>query len=59
MKRILRLYDDDIRDILMEHFDCTPDEIISVYTEDYDEENNVVKPIFYIEIEEKNNEERN
>ena len=52
MKRILRLYDEDIRKILMEHFNCQPSEIISIYTEDVDENDNRT-PVFYIEIEEK------
>ena len=50
MKKILRLYEEDIREIVMEHFDCKPSEIVSIYTEDVDDDENVT-PIFYIEVE--------
>ena len=52
MKRILRIYEEDIKNILMEYFDCKPSEIISIYEEDVDEDTGETNPIFYIEVEE-------
>lgn len=51
MKRILRLYEKDIKNILVEYFNCRPSEILSIYTEEQDETGDIV-PIFYIEVEE-------
>jgi len=34
MKRILRLYEKDIKNILVEYFNCRPSEILSIYTEE-------------------------
>lgn len=51
MKRLIRLYDEDLKNIVMERFDCRPSDITMTYTEDVDENENVT-PVFYIEVEE-------
>lgn len=51
MKRFMRLYDEDLRAIVMEKYDLRPSQVTSVYTEEVDDNENV-KPIFYIEVEE-------
>ena len=51
MKRILRLDEDDITGILMEHYDVRPSQITSIYTDVEDEDGNV-ETKFFVEIEE-------
>lgn len=58
MKRLMRLYDEDLREMVMEKYDLRPEQVTSIYTE------KVVgvgvgyslgehtEPIFYIEVEE-------
>lgn len=54
MKRLMRLYDEDLRAMVMERYDLRPSQVTSVYTEEVvrhgkDEH---VEPVFYIEVEE-------
>lgn len=51
MKRILRLDEDDIMSILMEHYDVRPSQITSIYT-DVENENGDIETKFFVEIEE-------
>lgn len=50
MKKLLRFYEDDLKNIIMEQYDVRPSQITSIYTEDYDEGEHL-EPIFYIEVE--------
>lgn len=52
MKRILRIYEEDILQMIQEHFKCNADAIVSVYEEDVDEETGETNPVFYVEVEE-------
>lgn len=52
MKRILRIYEEDILQMIQEHFKCDADAIVSVYEEDVDEETGETSPVFYVEVEE-------
>ena len=52
MKRILRLDEDDILNILMEHFDVRPSQITSIYTDIEDEKAKEIETKFFIEVEE-------
>lgn len=36
----------------MKYFDCKPSQILSVYTEEENEDTGDIVPIFYIEVEE-------
>ena len=54
MKRLMRLYDEDLRAMVMERYDLRPNQVTSVYTEEVkgygmDEH---IEPVFYIEVEE-------
>lgn len=54
MKKIMRLYDEDLRNLVMEKYDVRPEQVTSVFTEDVvgygmDEH---TEPVFYIEVEE-------
>lgn len=54
MKKLMRLYDEDLREMVMEKYDLRPSQVTSVYTEEVvgqgmDEH---TEPIFYIEVEE-------
>lgn len=54
MKKIMRLYDEDLRNLVMEKYDLRPEQVTSVFTEDVvgygmDEH---TEPVFYIEVEE-------
>jgi len=54
MKIIKRLYDEDLRDLVMEKYDLRPSQVTSVFTEEVvgqgmDEH---TEPVFYIEVEE-------
>lgn len=54
MKRLMRLYDEDLREMVMEKYDLRPSQVTSVYTEEVkgygmDEH---TEPVFYIEVEE-------
>ena len=54
MKKILRFYEDDFRDMIMEKYDLRPEQLTSVYTEEcvgYGEGERM-EPVFYIEVEE-------
>lgn len=52
MKKILRLDEDDITNILMEHFDVRPSQITSIYT-DVEDDNGNIETKFFIEVEEE------
>ena len=61
MKRYMRLYEDDLRNLVMEHYDVRPSQVTTCYTEEikgYGIAESTV-PVFYIEIEEENENERN
>lgn len=54
MKKIMRLYDEDLRNLVMEKYDLRPEQVTSIFTEDVvgygmDEH---TEPVFYIEVEE-------
>ena len=51
MKKILRLDEDDITGILMEHFDVRPSQVTSLYTDIKDEETDEIETRFFVEIE--------
>ena len=54
MKRILRFYEEDLRDIIMEQYDATPDQIVLVHTEEtrgYEFGKPLTESVFYIEVE--------
>lgn len=54
MKRILRLYDEDLRNMVMEKYDLRPSQVTSVYTEEvvgYGTGEHT-EPVFYIEVDE-------
>ena len=54
MKRLLRLYDEDLRKMVMEQYDVRPSQVTSVFTEEvvgYGEGEHV-EPVFYIEVTE-------
>ena len=53
MKKFIHLYDHDLRDIVIAHFDLEPEQVATVYTEDEDGNTE-----FYVEVEE-NYDERN
>jgi len=50
MKRIIRVFEDDIKKIVQEYFNCKAEQVVSCYEEQ--EDNGEVNPIFYIEVEE-------
>ena len=50
MKIIKRFYDEDLRALLMEHYNLRPDQVTSIYTEELDEREEPY-PVFYIEVE--------
>ena len=54
MKRIMRFYDEDLRNMIMEKYDLRPDQVTSIYTEECHGYgmNEHVEPVFYIEVEE-------
>lgn len=54
MKRLMRLYDEDLRAMVMEKYDLHPSQVTSIYTEEcrgYGEGEHM-EPVFYIEVEE-------
>ena len=54
MKRFTRLYDDDLRDMVIEKYNLRPEQATIVFTEEtrgYGPMEHTV-PVFYIEIEE-------
>lgn len=54
MKRLMRLYDEDLRAMVMEKYDLRPEQVTSIYTEEvvgYGMGERV-EPVFYIEVEE-------
>jgi len=54
MKKIIRLYEEDLKNIVMERFDVRPSQVSSVYTEKcvgYGQGERY-EPVFYIEVEE-------
>lgn len=53
MKHIIRLDEEDLRKLVMEHFDAKPSEVTSTFVDDVDENNNP-SPTFYIEVERAN-----
>lgn len=50
MKTIKRLFDEDLRELAAIHFGVEKDKVVSVFTEEPDEDDNVT-PVFYIEVE--------
>lgn len=54
MKRLMRLYDEDLREMVMEKYDLRPSQVTSIYTEEvvgYGMGEHT-EPVFYIEVEE-------
>ena len=52
MKRLLRLYDEDLRKMVMEQYDVRPSQVTSVFTEEVVEHSDErTEPVFYIEVE--------
>ena len=51
MKRFIRLDENDICNILMEHFDIRPSQITTIYTDKENEETEEVETKFFVEIE--------
>ena len=54
MKRFIRLYDEDLRNLVMEKYDLRPEQVMSVYTDEvigYGMGEHT-EPVFYIEVEE-------
>lgn len=54
MKKLMRLYDEDLRAIVMEKYDLRPEQVTSIYTEEcrgYGQGEHY-EPVFYIEVEE-------
>ena len=54
MKKLMRLYDEDLREMVMEKYDLRPDQVTSVFTEEVVGQgmNEHTEPVFYIELEE-------
>ena len=54
MKRFVRLYDEDLRAMVMERYDVRPEQVTSIYTEEITGYGvgERVEPVFYIEVEE-------
>ena len=54
MKRLMRLYDEDLRAMVMERYDLRPNQVTSVYTEEVKEYgmDEHIEPVFQIEVEE-------
>lgn len=50
MKRFIRLYDEDLREIVAQYYQTTSDKVTSTFTEEYDE-NEQFTPTYYIEVE--------
>ena len=53
MKRLMRLDEDDIVEILMEHFDVRPSQITSIYTDVLNKDTEEVETKFFVEVEEE------
>ena len=51
MKRIIRVFEDDIKKIVQDYFNCHANQIVSCYEEEEDERGELT-PVFYIEVEE-------
>lgn len=54
MKKLTRLYDEDLRELVAEKFGINKDQVTSVYTEEcvgYGMAEHM-QPVFYIEVEE-------
>lgn len=51
MRKILRLNDEDIRNIIMELYDRKPGEVVSVYTEEVTEDEDTITPVYYVEVD--------
>ena len=54
MKRLMRLYDEDLRAMVMEKYDLRLSQVTSVFTEEVVGYglNEHTEPVFYIEVEE-------
>lgn len=54
MKRFIRLYDEDLRRLVMEHYDVRPSQVTSTFTEEVVGQGmgEHTVPVYYIEIEE-------
>lgn len=54
MKKIMRLYDEDLREMVMEKYDLRPEQVTSIFTEECRGSgmNEHMEPVFYIEVEE-------
>ena len=54
MKRFIRLYDDDLRDILTQYYQTDKEKVTSIYTDECineGTEDEHYEPIYYIEVE--------
>ena len=54
MKKIMRLFDEDLRAMVVEKYNLRPEQVTSVFTEEvvgYGLEEHT-EPVFYIEVEE-------
>jgi len=54
MKKLMRLYDEDLRALVMEKYDLRPEQVTSIYTQEcvgYGQGERY-EPVFYIEVEE-------
>ena len=54
MKKLMRLYDEDLRAMVMEKYDLCPEQVTSIYTEEtvgYGMGEHI-EPVFYIEVQE-------
>ena len=55
MKNIIRLDEEDLKNMVMEQYDVTPDQITIVHTQEVTGYGmgEKVEPVFYIEVEER------
>ena len=54
MKKLTRLYEEDLRAMVMEKYDLRPEQVISIHTEEcvgYGKDERY-EPVFYIEVQE-------
>lgn len=52
MKKLTRLYDEDLRIVVADWCKARLDQVTSVYTDEVDPDTGDVTPVFYIEVEE-------
>jgi len=51
VKKILRLYDDDIRNLVMEHYNKQSSEVTSVITDEVQEDGSLIERVYYVEVD--------